>query len=195
MHREIGVKSGLRIKLGRKFMHRKYAKTIDYFDFLKRYCALYDKYISKWLGFGESSSTEIDVAFLDPRQDLTIALCEFENKRTEVKDNIVKFRALCSFDSKVKPELCLIGFWASSRTYVDTTLKEAIKLIANMARSEEVSYHGADVYQLDPLKCHWLLFALFKDTPTFMVKCLSVILDPEVNKRKETEFDVGPTVH
>ena len=194
---EAGIKNGFRVELGRRFMHFKNVKEIDYFDFLRRYCALYDKYMPwKWSGFSERSWTEIDVTFLDPQEDLTIALCEYENKRTEVKDNVIKFRALHSFNSsKFKPELCLIGFWTSSRKYVDTTLKEVIELIANMIKSEEASYHGEEMHQFGPLKCHWLLFALFKAAPTFMVKGMSVILDPEVNKVKEREFDVGTTVH
>ena len=192
---EAGVKNGFRIEFGRRFMHRKYAKKIDYFDFLKRYCALYDKYVGMWERFGKGSSTEIDVAFLNS-QGLTIACCEYENKRSEVKDNVVKFRALHSFDpEKFKPELCLIGFWTSSRNYVDATLKEVIELISNMTRSEEVSYHEGETYQFDPLKCYWLLFALFKDAPKFTVRCLSLILEPEASKVEEREFDMGPTVH
>ena len=193
---EAGARNGFRVELGRRFMHRKYTKEIDYFDFLKRYCALYDKYVGKWGRFGKGSSTEIDVAFLDLRQDLTIALCEYENKRTEVKDNVVKFRALHSFNpDKFKPELCLIGFWTSSREYLGATLKEVIDLIANMTRSENVSYHGEEMYQFHPLKCCWSLFGIFKDAPSFMVRCLSIILDPNTNKLKEIEFDVGHTVH
>ena len=194
---EAGVKNGFRIELGRRFMHFKNVKKIDYFDFLKRYCALYDKHLpGKWEGFSEGSWTEIDVAFLDSRENLTFALCEYENKRTEVKDNVVKFRALHSFDSdKFKMALCLVGFWANGRKYVDTTLREVSELIANMTRSEEASFQGKEVYKLGPLECYWLLFALFKDPPKFMVKCVSQVLDPRANKVEESEFDVGHTVH
>ena len=194
---EAGVKNNFRVELGRRYMHFKNVKEIDYFGFLKRYCALYDKYMSwKWTGFSERSWTEIDVTFLDLQKNLTVALCEYENKRDEVKDNIVKFKALHSFDYKrFRPELCLVGFWASSRKYVDTTLKEVIELITHMTRSEKTSYRGKELYKFEPLECHWLLFALFKDAPNFMVKCLSVILNPRANKVEEKEFDVGPTVH
>lgn len=145
---EAGVRNGSRVELGRRFLHRKRIEKIDYSDFLKRYCALYDKYVGKWARFGEASSTEIDVVFLDPHENLTLALCEYENKRTEVKDNVVKFRSLYSFDpERFRPELCLIGFWSGSRRdYVETVLKDVNKLIVNMTRSEEASYHGEKVY-------------------------------------------------
>lgn len=191
---EAGVKNGFKIELGRRFMHRKTSKEIDYFDFLKRYCALYDKYVGRWTRFGEGSSTEVDVVFLDPRENLTIVLCEYENKRTEVKDNVVKFRSLHSFDpERFRPEFCLIGFWGGSRKHVETVLNEASKLIADMARSEEASYRGEKVYQFRPLQCCWLLFGLFKNARAFMVKCMSTILEPKENKVEEQEFDIGST--
>ena len=94
-------------------MQRKFSKEIDYFDFLKKYCALYDKYVGKWERFSEGSSTEIDVTFLDKQSNSAIALCEYENEGHEVKDNIVKFKALNAFDPKrFRPELCVISFWA-----------------------------------------------------------------------------------
>jgi len=193
---EVGVKNGFGVEFGRRFMHFKNVEKIDYFDFLKRYRALYVKYgLGKWPGFNERSWTEIDVTFLDP-QNSTIALCEYENKRMEVMDNIVKFRALHSFNSsKFNPSLCLIGFWASSRKLVEETVKEANVLIKRMTRSEEATCDGKETYQFDPLKCHWLLFALFKDAPAFMVKCMSVILNRRAQKVEETMFDVGHTIH
>ena len=194
---EAGVKNGFRIEIGRRFMHFKNVRKIDYFDFLKRYCALYDKHLpGKWVGFGERSWTEIDVAFLDSRENLTLVLCEYENKRTEVKDNVVKFRALHSFDSeRFKPKLCLLGFWASSRKYIYEVLNEVVKLIANMTRSEKASCRGKETYHFRPLKCHWLLFGLFKDASSFTVKCSSMILNSVASKVEEKEFDVGHTVH
>jgi hypothetical protein len=189
---EAGVKSGFRLELGRKLMPRKNANRIDFSDFLKMYCALYDKHVGTWERFGERSSTEIDLAFLDVHENSPVALCEYENQSGNVKDNVVKFKALHSFDSKrFRPELCLIGFWTSARDYVGMTLRELTDLITKMAASEEATYHGEKVYQFCPLTCYWLLFALFKDEPTSAVKCLSTILDPDANKLKEEEFDIG----
>jgi hypothetical protein len=194
---EAGIINGFRIELGRRFMKRKFSKEIDYSDFLKKYCALYDKYVGKWVRFGEGSSTEIDVTFLDKQNNSAIALCEYENRRYEVKDNIVKFKALNAFDpERFKPELCLISFWAgSSRKNVEMILEEVIKLIADMSKQEEASFREVETYHFEPLKCHWLLSGLFKDGSLFMIKGISTILDPNANKIDENEFDVGSTVH
>jgi len=73
-------------------------------------------------------------------------------------------------------------------------LKEAIELITNMGKQEEASYRGVETYHFQSLKCHWLLLGLFKDGPLFMVKGISLVLDPNANKIKENEFNVGPTV-
>lgn len=193
---EAGIINGFKIELGRRFMQRKYTKEIDYFGFLKKYCALYDKYVGKWVRFSEGSSTEIDVTFLEKQNNSAIALCEYENQRYEVKDNIVKFKALNAFDSKrFRPEMCLVGFWGGSKKSVEMILREAIELITNMTKQEEASFHGMETYQFEPLKCHWLLCGLFKDGPLFMIKTISMILDPNANKIEENKFDVGSTVH
>ena len=57
---------------------------ITYFDFVKRYYTLYRKHnLGKWSKFGKRSWTEIDTIFLDPKNKCTIALCEYENVKSE----------------------------------------------------------------------------------------------------------------
>ena len=188
---EGGIRNGFRVEFGRRFARIKNCE-VNYLDFLKRYCALYDKYVGKWEHFSERSWTEIDLTFLDPRRRIVIAAFEFENSHGEVLDNIVKFKALHSFDpNNFKLELCSIGFWAPSRKRFDLTMKGAIELVSKIAKGEKATFHRKRAYRLDPLRCYWMLFGLFKDAPEPVVKCQSTILDPDTKQREESEFKVA----
>ena len=193
---EAGVKSGFRIELARRFVvNTKFKTEIDYESFLKAYNALHKLNINNAMTSNEQYSTEIDVIYLDPNDNTAIALCEYENKREEIKENILKFRALVSSNPlKFKPKLCILGFYASSKDYLESVIKELIDYIRNWGCNESVSNTGEAVSKLKPLNCYWLIIGIYK-APAYTVNCIATILDPKAIEIDERETNIGKTVH
>ena len=175
---EVGVLSGFKIEAERRFLLNN-VKDIDYKGFLEGYSALYNKYLeSSW----DRSSTDIDMTFLNPQDNSPFAFCEYENDWKEAAENVLKFRALHSFDNvRFNPQLCVIGFYGSSLNLVNAALDQVKQLISNGIGIENVTYQGK-TYQFQPLKCHWFLFGLFKDSPNYMIRSKVQVLETDVLK-------------
>jgi hypothetical protein len=82
------------------------------------------------------TKSEIDVVFLDPADNTAVALCEYENKRHDTKENVLKFEALFYSNQKFfRPKLCLLSFHTTYRRDLEDTNEELLDLIKKIYMS------------------------------------------------------------
>ena len=98
-------------------MQLEVGKKINDLAFLKEYNSRYKKEkLGEWKLY-PTSSTEIDLIYIDLKREVEIGLCEFENNSGNelycVRDNIVKLYTFSKWKSP-SPVLGTVSFWCST---------------------------------------------------------------------------------
>lgn len=199
---EAGFRAGCRIELGRQFVSKKYRTEVNCQSFLNSYYALFEKYFSKTTASKDQFATEIDVMYLNPVDNTAVGLCEYENERNDILENILKFKALCSSNpSLFKPKLCLLGFYSSSQANFEETQKQLRDFIRKAVNSESISGSDGNAFQIGPLNCYWLLIGIYKgkypseEPYTTPVLVQAAIFDSNSNQLMQKESMIGGTEH